>query len=89
MEKVQACTICQSCKARLNITGIESLQRDASSRHSIMAGSVFGGGKIDESFIVLDPGKQSKGMNQGAFSQTHRRLAQSTQREVLSVLGNK
>ena len=86
---MQACTICQSCKARLTVTGLESLQRDASSRHSIMAGSALGGGKIDESFIVLDPGTQSKGMNQGAFSQTHCELAKSTQQEVLSLLGHK
>lgn len=54
---------CQSCRAKLNIGGMDSLGGGADAaqtspvcRHTINANSVLGGSKIDESFIVLDNG---------------------------------
>lgn len=55
---------CQSCRAKLNIGGMDSLggadaaQTSPGYRHTTNANSVLGGSKVDESFIVLDNGSK-------------------------------
>ena len=50
---------CQSCRAKLNIGGLDSLP-DADLAHTSSgfknASSTVGGSKVDESFIMLDNG---------------------------------
>jgi len=67
MERVHAATRCQHCSTKLVVTGLEELQKEASSstRHpegqAAMGASILGGGRIDGSFLVLDPSKQPRG----------------------------
>ena len=51
---------CQSCRTRLSITDIDALdQPGPSGRHSaLLTGSIFGGTRTDESFILLDSSKR-------------------------------
>lgn len=55
---------CQSCRAKLDIGGMDSLggaeaaQTSSGYRHTPSANSALGGSKVDESFIVLDNGSK-------------------------------
>lgn len=66
MEKVNAVSRCQHCNCKLVISGVEELQKEQSfmSKHpeiqAALGTSTMAGGKLDESFIVLDPSKQPK-----------------------------
>ncbi|CAK0735365.1 hypothetical protein CVIRNUC_000569 [Coccomyxa viridis] len=53
---------CQSCRCRLVITDLEP--HEQASRSGLLTGSVFAGGKVDESFILLDPSSRQHA-NQG------------------------
>ncbi|KAK9824013.1 hypothetical protein WJX72_006970 [[Myrmecia] bisecta] len=49
---------CQSCRAKLNIIGIDNTQHEGVSvshrQSSLLGASAFGGSKVDESFVLLD-----------------------------------
>ena len=49
---------CQSCRTRLVITDLEP--HDQSSPSGLLTGSVFAGGKVDDSFILLDPSARNQ-----------------------------
>jgi len=49
---------CQSCRCRLVITDLES--HDQTSPSGLLNGSVFAGGKVDESFILLEPSTRNQ-----------------------------
>ncbi len=53
---------CQSCRCRLNITDLDTLdQAGPSGKQSVlMNGSLFGGTKVDESFVLLDASKRGQ-----------------------------
>lgn len=78
-ERVNASARCQHCNVRLTITGLEALGKDvgassnSSAIQSAMGQSIFGGHKVDESFIVLDPSKQARGTHQGSSSPSRAR----------------
>ncbi len=65
MEKVHAALRCQHCSSKLVITGLDELQKEQTfmSKHpeiqAALGTSSMVGGKLDESFIVLDPNKQA------------------------------
>ena len=64
MDRLQAVTRCQHCNVKIAVSGLEDLGKDAAvaSRQaglrSMMAGT--SGGRLDESFVVLDPSKHTK-----------------------------
>ena len=66
---------CQSCRASLNITGLEPVSEagGAAKPVGLLDGSVFGGLALDESFVVLDPaqGASSSRATPRATEQTH------------------
>ena len=86
MERVHAATRCQQCSAKLVITGLEELQKEclSSTRHpempTAMGASILGVGRIDESFLILDPSKQPRGGLGGELQ-----LAAPSQRDHLST----
>lgn len=53
---------CQSCRSRLNITDIETLEQPGPSgrQSALLNASVFGGTKVDESFVLLDASKRGQ-----------------------------
>ena len=65
MDSIQAATRCQQCNAKLLVTGLEDLGKESSviyrnnGLRSMMA-STFGGSRLDDSFVVLDPAKHRK-----------------------------
>ena len=59
---------CQSCRCRLVITDLEP--HEQGSRSGLLTGSVFAGGKVDESFIFLDPSTRQQANQGGRFSQS-------------------
>jgi hypothetical protein len=67
MDRVHAATRCQHCSAKLVITGLEELPKEAPSStrlpeiQAALNASILGGGRIDGSFLVLDPSKQPRG----------------------------
>ncbi len=51
---------CQCCHARLNITDVDALHEPAGRRSALLGASVFGG-RLDESFVVLDSRRAQQG----------------------------
>ena len=78
MEKVHAVSRCQHCSSKLIMTGLEELQKEQTFMskhpeiHAALGNSSMAGGKLDESFIVLDPSKQARagpsGLQQSLFT---------------------
>ena len=56
---------CQSCRCRLNITGLDAVRPDANNqgRQSVLSGV---GSKVDESFILLDGNRRGHTDHQSA-----------------------
>ena len=63
---------CQQCSCKLVVTGLEELGQEQSFMrkhpevHAALGSSNMAGGKLEESFIVLDPSKHPRAGPQGA-----------------------
>ena len=77
MERVHAVSRCQHCSCKLVVTGLEELQKEQTFMakhpeiHAALGNSTMGAGKLDESFIVLDPSKQARAGPSGPSNSTH------------------
>ncbi len=72
---------CQCCHARLNITDVEALHEPAGRRSALLGASVFGG-RLDESFVVLDSRRGQQGALKGLESASTLASVQRTQQAV-------
>ena len=83
MDRVQAATRCQQCNSKLHISGLEDLGKESSVayRHaglrSVMASTMGGSTRLDESFVVLDPTKHAKLNLQGEYIQQQSSIVSS------------
>ena len=52
---------CQCCHARLNIIDVDALHAEPAGRCSALLGASVFGGRLDESFVVLDSRRGQQG----------------------------
>ena len=52
---------CQCCHARLNIVDVDALHAEPAGRRSALLGASVFGGRLDESFVVLDSRRGQQG----------------------------